>query len=85
MKIFLNKQKTYLMQKNMMCREQIRIYSKHVVQRANFVNVETDFNNAEKWIRLLRNSNMKKRLDLTFRFRKHDFTSCFMRKQGRIF
>ena len=35
------------------CSEQIRIYSKQDVQRKNLVNVETDFINAEKWIRLL--------------------------------
>ena len=35
------------------CSKQIRIYSKHDVQRANFTNVETDFINAEKQIRLL--------------------------------
>ena len=35
------------------CSKQIRIYSKHDVQRANFINVETDFINVEKQIRLL--------------------------------
>ena len=30
------------------CSKQIRIYNKHDVQRANFINVETDFSNAEK-------------------------------------
>ena len=30
------------------CSKQIRIYSKHDVQSANFINVETDFINAEK-------------------------------------
>ena len=35
------------------CNKQIRIYNKHEVQRANFINVETDFINAEKQIRLL--------------------------------
>ena len=30
------------------CGKQIRIYSKHDVQSANFINVETDFINAEK-------------------------------------
>ena len=30
------------------CSKQIRIYSKYDVQRANFVNVETDFISAEK-------------------------------------
>ena len=28
---------------------------------------------------------MKKHSDLAFKFRKHDFTRCFMRKQGTIF
>ena len=32
------------------CSKQIRIYSKHDVQRANFINVEIDFINAEKQI-----------------------------------
>ena len=35
------------------CGKQIQIYSKHDVQRANFINVETDFINAEIQIRLL--------------------------------
>ena len=35
------------------CSKQIRIYSKHDVQRGNFINVETYFINAEKEIRLL--------------------------------
>ena len=30
------------------CNKQIWIYSKHDVQKANFINVETDFINAEK-------------------------------------
>ena len=30
------------------CSKQIWIYSKHDVQRANFINVEIDFRNAEK-------------------------------------
>ena len=30
------------------CNKQIRIYNKHDVQRANCINVETDFINAEK-------------------------------------
>ena len=52
------------------CSKQIQIYSKHDVQRANFINVETDFINTEKQIRLLRNLKMKKHLDLAFKFRK---------------
>ena len=63
------------------CNKQIWIYSKYDVQRENFINVETDFINAEKYIQLLWNSNMKKHSDLAFKFRKHDFTRCFMRKQ----
>ena len=35
------------------CSKQIQIYSKHDVQRANFINVEIDFINVEKQIRLL--------------------------------
>ena len=67
------------------CSKQIRIYSKHDMQRANFINVETNFINAEKQIRLLWNLNMKKHSDLAFKFRKHDFTRCFMRKQWTIY
>ena len=55
--------------KNYECSNQIRIYSKHDVQRANFINVEIDFINAKKYIRLLWNSNMKKHSDLAFKFR----------------
>ena len=55
------------------------------MQRENFINVETDFINAEKYIRLLWNLNMKKHSDLAFKFRKHDFTRCFMRKLWTIF
>ena len=64
---------------------QIWIYNKYDGQRENFINVETDFINAEKYIRLLWNSNMKKHLVLAFKFRKHDFTRCFIRKQWTIF
>ena len=64
---------------------QIWIYNKYDVQRENFINVETDFINAENQIRLLWNLNMKKHSDLVFKFRKHDFTRCFMRKQRTIF
>ena len=42
------------------CSKQIWIYSKYDVQRENFINVEIDFINTEKYIRLLWNSNMKK-------------------------
>ena len=62
------------------CSKQIWIYSKYDMQRENFINVETDFINAEKYILLLWNSNMKKHSDLAFKFRKHNFTRCFMRK-----
>ena len=54
------------------CSKRIQIYSKHDVQRANFINVETDFINAEKQIRLLWNFNMKKHTDLVFKFREHN-------------
>ena len=54
------------------CSKQIWIYSKHDVQRANFINVETNFISAEKQIRLLWNLNMKMHSDLTFKFRKHE-------------
>ena len=45
-----NSEQFYLMQKKRFheCSKQIRIYSKHDVQTANFINVETDFINAEK-------------------------------------
>ena len=33
------------------CSKQIRIYNKHDVQRADFINVEIDFINVEKQIR----------------------------------
>ena len=35
------------------CSKQIRMYIKHDVQKAKFINVETDFINAEKYILLL--------------------------------
>ena len=52
------------------CSKQIRIYNKYDVQRANFINVEIDFINEEEQIHSLWNSNMKKHLDLAFKFRK---------------
>ena len=52
------------------CSKHIWIYSKYDVQRESFINVETNFINAEKYIRLLWNSNMKKHTDLVFRFGK---------------
>ena len=67
------------------CNKQIQICSKYDVQRGNFIIVEIDFINAEKLIQLLWNLNMKKHSDLAFKFRKHDFTKCFMRKQWTIF
>ena len=65
--------------------KQIWIYSTHDVQRANFINVEIDFIDAKEQIRSLWNLNMKKHSNLAFKFRKHDFTRCFMRKHGTIF
>ena len=85
---FLRKQWTVLINveyKFYECSKQIWIYNKHDVQRANFINVEIDFINAEKEIRLLWNSNIKKHSNLTSKFRKHDFTGCFMSKHGTIF
>ena len=78
-----NNEQFYLMQKNIFyeCSKQIQIYSKLDVQRENFINVEIDFINAGKHIRSLWNLNMKKHSDLAFKFRKYDFTKCFMRKQ----
>ena len=49
--IFMRKQWTVLVNaKNRFyeCSKQIRIYRKYDVHRANFINVETDFINAEK-------------------------------------
>ena len=86
--IFMRKQWTVLLNAKKRfyeCSKQIWIYSKHDVQRANFINVEIDFINEEKQIRSFWNLNMKKHLDLTFKIRKQDFTRCFMRKQGTIF
>ena len=60
-------------------------YTVTMMCRENFINVETYFINAEKYIRLLWNSNMKKHSNLAFKFKKHDFTRCFMRKQWTIF
>ena len=60
-------------------------YTVNMMCRENFINVEIDFINAEKYIWLLWNSNMKKHSYLTFKFRKHDFTRFFMRKQWTIF
>ena len=47
----MRKQWTYLINTETRfyeCSKQIWIYNKHDVQRANFINVETDFSNAEK-------------------------------------
>ena len=60
-------------------------YTVTMMCRENFINVEIDFINAEKYIQLLWNSNMKKHSNLAFKFKKHDFTRCFMRKQWTIF
>ena len=73
--IFMRKQCTILINAENRfyeCSKQIQIYSKHDVQRANFINIETDFINAKKSIRLLWNLNMKKHTDLTFKFREHN-------------
>ena len=82
--IFMRKQWTVLLNaKNKFyeCSKQIQIYNKHDVQRADFINVEIDFINVEKQIRLFWNSKMKKHSDLAFSFKENDFTRCFMRKQ----
>ena len=82
-----NSEQFSLMKKNRFYEfsRQIRIYKKHDGQSANFITLETDFIDAKKWVRFLLNSNMKKHSDLAFRFRKNDFTRCFMRKQWTIF
>ena len=49
--IFMRKQWTVLLnvkKRFYECSKQIQIYSKHDVHSTNFVNVETDFINAEK-------------------------------------
>ena len=49
--IFIRKQRTFLLNaKNRFfeCSKMIRIYGKHDGQNANFINVETNFINAEK-------------------------------------
>ena len=49
--IFMRKQWTVLLNaknKFFECSNHIRIYNKHGGQNANFINVETDFINAEK-------------------------------------
>ena len=72
--IFMRKQWTVLINAENRfyeCNKQIRIYNKHDVQRWNFINVETYFINAEKEIRLLWNSNLKKHSNLAFKFRNH--------------
>ena len=49
--ISIRKQRTFLLNaKNRFfeCSKQIRIYGKHDGQNANFINVETNFINAEK-------------------------------------
>ena len=86
--IFVRKQWTVLTNaenKFHKCSKQIQIYSKHDVQRATFISVETDFINAEESIQLLWNSTLKKHSDLAYKFRKHDFPRCFKRKQGITF
>ena len=76
-----NSEQFYLMQKTDFMNAISRYeYTVNMMCRENFINVETDFINAEKYIRLLWNSNMKKHSNLEFKFRKHDFTRCFMRK-----
>ena len=73
--IFMGKQWTILINaKNRFyeCSKQIWIYSKHDVQRVTFINIKTDFINAEKQIRLLWNLNMKKHTDFAFKFRVHN-------------
>ena len=60
-------------------------YTVNMMCGGKIINVETNFINAGKYIGLLWTSNMKKHSDLAFKFRKHDFTRCFMRKQWTIF
>ena len=55
------------------------------MQRENFINVETDFINAEKYIRLLWNSNIKKHSDLAFKFRKHDSLGVLRENSEQFF
>ena len=86
--IFMRKQWTVLLNtKNRFyeCSKLIRIYSKHDVQSANFINVETYFINAKKQIRSFWNLNMKKHINLAFKIRKQDFNRCFYEKTGNNF
>ena len=60
--IFMRKQWIVLLnakKKIYECGKQLRKYNKYDVWRANFINIETNFINAEKQIRLLWNLNMK--------------------------
>ena len=86
--IFMRKQWTVLInakKKDFMNAVSRFEYTVTMMCRENFINVEIDFINAEKYIRLLWNSNMKKHSNLAFKFKKHNFTRCFMRKQWTIF
>ena len=67
------------------CSKQIRIYNKHDVQRADFINVEIDFINVEKQIRSFWNSNIKKHSNLAFWFRKKWFHQMFYEKTVKNF
>ena len=55
------------------CSKHIRIYSKHNVQRANFINVEIDFINAEKKKSFIVKFKLKNHSDFALTIRKHDF------------
>ena len=55
------------------------------MQRANFINVERDFINAEKQIHSLWNLNMKKHSNLAFKFKKHDQKIILCRMLGIVY
>ena len=64
-------------------------YTVTMMCRENFINVETDFINAKKKKKdsiIVKFKHEKAfRFGLAFKFRKHDFTRCFMRKRRTIF
>ena len=61
------------------------MYNKHDIQRENFINVEIYFINAKKIDLIIVKFKQKKHSYLAFKFRKHDFTRCFVRKQWTIY
>ena len=86
--IFMRKQWTVLINaKNRFyeCSKQIRIYSKHDVQRGNFINVQTYFINAEKQIHSFLNLNMKKHSNLAFKIRNKNSLGILLENSEQFF